>query len=658
MATELTNIAGRMRRLVLGGARNPTEPGVYRKVSLLVLLAWIALGSNAISSISYGPQEAFRALGQHTGLAWLVAGAMVLTVLVITASYMQIVDLFPNGGGAYLVASKLLSPGMGMVAGSAMVLDYTLAITISVAAATNAVFSFLPGEWLGYRLAVAAAALAMLIVINLRGVREIIAPLIPIFALFLLTHGGAIIYALLVGPGPAGAAPGTTTAAEPAALGTGAALLVLLYAYSMSGATYTGIEAVSDNMGLLAEPRIRTGKRTMLYTGATLAILAAGLLLSYAAMGVQRADGMTLNASLFASLATGWGPLGVVFMLAALISQAVILLVAAQTGFMGGPTTLSVMAQDGWMPRQFALLSDRLITQNAILVMGVLSLGLLWLSGGNVNLLVVLYTISVFVTFTLAQLGMVRHWWIARSDTPGWMPRILVSGVGLAATTIILAGITILRWRDGGWVTLGLILVAVFVAVLIRRHYTRTAQLLTRLDTLFTSNLPVKSTGDAKRAPEEPPPSDTNTAAILVNGFNGLGLHTLFNVLRIFRGHFKNFVFIQVGVVDAGRFKGVDEIEDLKKSVQADVDRYVEYMRAHGYHADSRYSIGTDAVHQVTSLARQIVQSYPHSVIFTGQLVFPGDPIATRLLHNHMSFAIQKQLYHEGIPVLVLPVRL
>ena len=137
---------------------------------------------------------------------------------------------------------------------------------------------------------------------------------------------------------------------------------------------------------------------------------------------------------------------------------------------------------------------------------------------------------------------------------------------------------------------------------------------------------------------------------MLVGGFNGLGLHTLFNILRIFRGHFTNFVFIQIGVIDAGRFKGTQEIENLRASVAADVDRYVQYMRSHGYYAEGHFSIGTDVVQEVASLARRSMQCYPHSVVFTGQLVFPGDTLATRVLHNHMSFAIQKQSVLRGHP--------
>ena len=224
--------------------------------------------------------------------------------------------------------------------------------------------------------------------------------------------------------------------------------------------------------------------------------------------------------------------------------------------------------------------------------------------------------------------------------------------MGLVLTGLILVTVVLVKFTEGGWITLIVTAAIIGVALLIRRHYNETGKLLRRLDVLFTSNLPVKTTKGAA-GPEGEPPSDANTAVLLVSGFNGLGLHTLFNVLRVFRKHFTNFVFIQVGVVDAGQFKGVQEIDHLKASAAADVKRYVDYMRAHGFYAEGIYNVGTDVVEEVTTLAKQVVARYPHSVVFTGQLIFPGDTIATRLLHNYMSFAIQRQLYYEGVPVLV-----
>ena len=662
MTEEPTFFTTRVRRLLLGKARSATEPGVFHKLALVAFLAWIGLGSDGISSSCYGPPEAFIALGKHTALAVFLAVMTAVTVFVISASYSQIIELFPAGGGAYVVASKLLSPSVGMVAGSALVVDYVLTITVSVASGADAVFSFLPASWVAYKFTFAFGTLALLIVMNLRGVKESVVPIIPVFVLFLATHAFVILYAILSRAGNVPEVWHRTTADLHESMGTlgawGVAFL-LLHAYSMGGGTYTGIEAVSNSMGILQEPKVATGKRTMAYMAFSLAFIAGGLILSYLLLNVQLpgvGETKTLNALLFEGVTVRWGRIGEIFTYVTLISEAMILVVAAQTGFLGGPAVLANMATDGWMPRQFSLLSDRLVTQNGILLMGLASAGLLWISHGSVRFLVVLYSINVFLTFTLSQMGMVKHWWQVRRKERRWGRKLLINGIGLTLTGSILATMIIVKFFEGGWLTILVTTAFVSVAILIKRHYNATGKLLRRLDALFTSNLPVKSI--AKVAPTGSAPPDASTAIMLVGGFNGLGLHTLFNILRIFRGHFTNFVFIQVGVIDAGRFKGAEEIANLRASVAADVDRYVQYMRSHGYFAEGHFSIGTDVVQEVGDMAKQITQCYPHSVVFTGQLVFPGDTLATRALHNHMSFAIQKQLYYEGVPVLVLPVRL
>lgn len=660
MSEESTSVATRVRRLVLGRARHATDPHIFHKVSLVAFLAWIGLGSDGISSSCYGPEEAFLALQTHTSLAVFLALMTAVTVFIISASYMQIIELFPSGGGAYIVASKLLSPSVGMVAGSALVVDYVLTITVSIASGADAVFSFLPAGWGEYKLTAAFAILALLTIMNLRGVKESVVPIIPIFVLFLATHAFVILYGVISHAGqiPTVVQHNLTNFHDSvSALGFGGIIFLLLHAYSMGGGTYTGIEAVSNSMAILHEPRVKTGKRTMIYMATSLAFIAGGLILAYLLFGAHRQPGMTLNAVLFHNLAASWGRSGTIFVTITLIGEALILIVAAQTGFLGGPAVLANMAGDGWMPRQFSLLSDRLVTQNGILLMGAASIGLLWLTGGDIRLLVILYSINVFLTFTLSQMGMVRHWWQVRSKDSRWLRKLLVNGVGLVLTSLILVTVVLMKWSEGGWKTIAVTTVLIVVAILIKRHYKETAKLLGRLDTLFTSNLAVRSGTDLV-ASNEPAPPDASTAIMLVGGFNGVGLHTLLNILRIFRGHFTNFVFIQIGVIDAGRFKGVEEIENLRAKVAADVDRYVQYMRSHGYHAEGHYSIGTEVVDEVASLARQVMQCYPHSVVFTGQLVFPGDSFATRVLHNYMSFAIQKRLYYEGVPVLVLPIRM
>src|SRR4051812_8761105 len=178
----------RIRRALFGAPRDVKDPHAFHKLSLVALLAWVGLGADGLSSSAYGPDESFRALGEHTGLAVFLALATALTVFIISYGYSRIIEQFPSGGGGYVVASKLLGPRIGVVSGGALLVDYVLTITVSVASGADAVFSFLPPELLSWKLAVAAAALLLLTVLNVRGVKESVTALVPVFLVFLLTH--------------------------------------------------------------------------------------------------------------------------------------------------------------------------------------------------------------------------------------------------------------------------------------------------------------------------------------------------------------------------------------------------------------------------------------------------------------------------------------
>jgi K+ transporter len=335
--------------------------------------------------------------------------------------------------------------------------------------------------------------------------------------------------------------------------------------------------------------------------------------------------------------------------------------VAAQTGFLGGPRVLANMALDRWFPTRFAMLSDRLVTQNGILLMGGAALITMALTKGSVRFLVVLYSINVFITFVLTQLGMVRHWLQTRDGVPNWWRQFLVALSGLVLTAFILVSVVVLKFHEGGWITLMVTGALITLAVLVKRHYDRTAQLLRRLDGLVLSTTYTDDTLDAEgteggSAPAELDP-DANTAVLLVNGFNGLGLHTLFSIIRLFKKFYRNFVFLQVGIIDAGNFKGTEEVEHLQTHIKKETDRYVEFMRRHGYYAEAVTSIGIDIVDQVAQVAPKIQERFPQAVFFGGQLVFPQDTILTRWLHNYIAFSVQRRFYRLGIPFVILPIR-
>jgi hypothetical protein len=319
------------------------------------------------------------------------------------------------------------------------------------------------------------------------------------------------------------------------------------------------------------------------------------------------------------------------------------------------------MALDRWFPTKFAMLSDRLVTQKGILLMGGAALITMVLTNGSVKYLVVLYSINVFITFFLSQLGMVRHWWQVRGKEGQWEKKLFINGLGLILTFGILITVTILKFYEGGWITLILTGSLVTIALLTKRHYRNTHKLLNRLDELVTvaeASCPAfpGEHGTDKELKVKYDPQD-KTAVLLVNGFNGLGLHTLFSIIRLFGGTFKNFVFIQAGVLDAGNFKGVEEVANMKAEVRKELDRYVHYMRCHGYYAASYSSFGTDVVDEIAGLTPRILERFPNAILFGGQLVFPKTTFLSGVFHNYTIFAVQRRFYSEGIPVVILPIR-
>ena len=519
----------------------------------------------------------------------------------------------------------------------------------------------MPVEWHGYKIWVAVLGVLLLTALNMRGVREAVIPLLPVFLLFLATHVFAIAYSIFSHVGDMGRVAAQTAQQVRGAsseLGVVGMLLLMLHAYSMGAGTFTGIEAVSNGLPMLREPRAQTGKRTMIYMATSLVIAVIGLMIAYMLSGAVLEEGKTLNATMLERLTAHWSRnTARTFVLLTLVSETAILFVAAQAGFLGGPRVLANMALDRWFPSRFAMLSDRLVTQNGVVLMGGAALIVMAFARGSVQYLVVLYSITVFITFVLAQLGMVRHWWRLRGKNHPWLKGIAINGTGLVLTAGILISMTIIKFREGGWITLAVTGGLVALALFIRRHYDSTRRMLGRLDSLVEAT---KATVERLPKPATPAGAydpDAKTAIVLVNGFNGLGLHTLFSIVRTFGGAFRQFVFLQVGAVDAGNFKGAEEMERLRQFLDAELAKYVAYMNAEGYYAESHGVVGTDIVEEIVKLSHNVLERFPQGVFFGGQLVFPEETAFTRLLHNYIVFAVQRRLYSRGVPFMILPIR-
>ena len=647
----------KVEKILLGGDKNVRDPRIFHKLSLIAFFAWVGLGADGLSSSNYGPQEAFLSLGDHRHLALYLAIMTALTVITISASYSQIIELFPTGGGGYVVATKLLGPAFGLVSGCALVVDYMLTISISISSGVEAVLSFLPPAYFSYKLTFILIITAALILLNLRGVKESVATLTPIFVLFFISHVAVILYGIFshVSATPTLFADTIRETRQGIQqLGFGAMAFILLRGYSMGAGTYTGIEAVSNGLQILRPPQVKTGKRTMIYMAASLAFTAGGLLVCYLLTNVQHVSGKTLNASLLQTLIGTWKiggfPLGVWLLGIILLSEGAILFVAAQTGFIDGPRVLGNMAIDSWVPNRFMHLSERLVVQNGILFMGIASILILVFTRGSVQILIIMYSINVFITFSLSQLGMCLHWLKARVPHRG--KKLTINLLGLLMSLSILVVTTTIKFKEGGWITLVITLSFIAVCVLVRRHYNRVKGMMKRLDDIMTQVQQMTGKHEVPVRDDSAP-----TAVLFVRNFGGLGIHSFLNIHRIFPNYFKNFVFFSIGVVDWKNFKGAQEVKNLEGHIAGELKKYVRLSNNFGFHAESIHSIEIDTLAAVEERCEEIQRKHNKAIFFVGKLVFEEENLLTRFLHNQTAYSIQRILQFRGIPTIVLPIR-
>ena len=658
----------RVRRAVFGPPKDVKDPHAFHKLSLIALLAWVGLGADGLSSSAYGPDEAFRALGEHTGLAVFLALATALTVFIISYGYSRIIEQFPSGGGGYLVASKILGPRAGVVSGAALLVDYVLTITISISSGADAIFSFLPPAWHAYKLPFAFAGVGLLTVMNLRGVKESVTAISPIFALFLLTHA---IMLIAVIAGHIGAIPEVTAhvrenvARTSSSLGTAATLALFMRAYSLGGGTYTGIEAVSNGVAMMREPRVETAKRTMVLMSVSLAVTAGGILLAYLLMDASPVTGKTMNAVLFERVFSEWKPGGVragdAFVITALASEGALLFVAAQAGFLDGPRVMANMATDSWLPHRFAALSERLTMRNGVLLMGAAAVAALAYTRGDVSKLVVLYSINVFLTFSLSNIAMTLFWWKRRKEEPTWA-RHLPAHVIAATLCLTILGVTVYeKFSEGGWLTVLITSGLTLICFAVKRHYGVVVRAVKRLDKELPG--PEEPEGAAlygemvEAGPLGEPDPHKPVAVLFVGGYGGLGRHALLALLRMFPGHFKGVAFVSIAVVDSDSFKGATEVEALERRTQEHLDAYRRFAAVLGLPSISRYSVGTEVPVEAEKIATEMLERFPKAMVVAGQLIFDEDTMWNRFLHNETAFLIQRRLQHAGVPMVVLPVQ-
>jgi amino acid transporter len=644
----------RFKRALLGAPRNLLDPKVYQHISLIAFLAWVGLGADGLSSSAYGPEATFRAIGEHHYLAVALALATALTVLIISLAYTQIIKRFPFGGGGYIVATKLLGSRFGVVSGSALLVDYVLTISVSIASAADQIFSVVPPHWAHYKLLVEALVIGVLVVLNLRGVKESVTTLMPIFLVFLLTHAflvvGGVATHIFEVPRVAtevktGFSQGLGT------LGLAGMFSIFVRAYSVGAGTYTGIEAVSNGLQIMREPKVETARKTMIYMGVSLALTASGIVLLYMLFHIVPEQGKTMNASLLERFARDFpAPLRHGYIWLTLGAESALLFVAALAGFIAGPRVMANMATDSWLPHRLAQLSDRLSMQDGVLLMGGAAIATLFYTRGDITALVTMYAINVFLTFSLSQASMLRYWFDRRRET-GFKRGVAIHGVAFVLCMGILIGNVYEKFQEGAWVTVAVTTLVIGLCFVIRRHYHRVQSNLKRLDEIMNA-LPAHPVGEhGKLDPKLP------TAVLLVGAYSGLGIHQLLTIQRLFPGHYKNFVFLSVGVIDSATMKGVEEVEAIRQLTELSLKRYVDLARRLGLACDYRMSIGTEAVAEAEQLCLSVGKEFPRALFFAGKLVFEQERWYQRLLHNETAYQLQRRLQFAGLNAMVLPVR-
>lgn len=651
----------RLSHLLFGPPRDPLKAETRQHVALAAFLAWVGLGADGLSSSCYGPEEAFVALAAHTDLAVFLAIATAVTVLIISLAYSQVIELFPDGGGGYRVASTLIGPKAGLVAGSAIIVDYVLMIAISVASGTDALFSSIPKEWHPFKVGVESGLILFLAYLNLRGMKESIKVLLPIFMCFVVSHVLIIIYGIGVhADGIGNLVPNAMAESSELSGQLGMLFVVSLFlkAFSLGGGTYTGIETVSNNMHTLAQPRIRTGRWTMLLVALSLSFMAAGIIMLYLLWGVTKIPGETLNASAFRAITADWQVAGhsisggVVAVL--LIFETGLLLVAANAGFLAGPSVLANMANDRWVPHFFSALSSRLVTRNGVVILALAAIAALFITNGQVHVLVILYSINVFLTFSLSLTGLCIHWIKNRQMSKWWPLRLFMSLLGLVVCLSILGVTTYEKFFTGGWMTLVITSVVILIGYLINRHYRIIAKRMREADELFA-----EADTASRKAAEEPPPLQKMdpTACILVSESYGNGMHTLLWLLRLFPGVFKNVIFIGVGEIGSEQFAKDKSLDELRKGIKTTLKLLSGYCARRGVASTYFVSYGTDVVDEYTKLVQKAIDEFPRAVFFGSKLIFDNENFVTQMLHNQTAYILQRRLHRLGRTMVILPMK-
>ena len=467
----------------LVGAPLPTSAAAEERLTNAEALA--ILSSDALSSVAYATQEIVLVLG-FAGAAGLgftipVTGMIILLMLIVALSYRQTIKAYPQGGGSYRVSHENLGTVPGLIAGASLSIDYVLTVAVSTAAGISALTSYLP-KLDPYHVPLCLAAIVVLMVANLRGVRSSA----KIMSVPTYVFMAAVLTLVVVGLAKLahGDITGLAAAQQNQVLrevhgpdlltvgGAGAGGLILMRAFSSGCAALTGIEAISDSVMAFKPTEWRNARRVLTVMVILLATMFGGVSVLASQLGTVYTETSPTLMYQLGEQVFGNGP--VLFILQ--ISTLLILLLAANTAYADFPRLAAFLAQDSYMPRQLASLGDRLVFSNGIVMLSAFAGILLVIFGGSVSHLIPLYAVGVFTSFTLSQAGMVVHWW--REKSPGWVGKALLNGFGSLVTAIVSAVLMFSKFTQGAWLVVVAVPLLVALFLTIHRHYKQVARRL------------------------------------------------------------------------------------------------------------------------------------------------------------------------------------
>ena len=505
-----------MSRAVTDESREPGEPTPMAKRILIgepltsekldeqLLPKKMALpifASEALSSVAYAPQELLMILliggtALLTLSPW-VAAAVVVLLVVVVLSYRQLIKAYPSGGGDYEVASKNLGEVPGVVVAAALLVDYVLTVAVSVASGVDNIISALP-ELNPFRVEIAVGFVILIVIVNLRGVREASS----VFAIPTYLFIGSVGIMIVVGLGRAvlGDVPMASSAnyaVQAESMTQAALILLVLRAFSSGCSALTGVEAVSNGVPAFRKPKIRNAQTTLTLMGGIAIALFVGLTLLALLSGVHYAENpcnlvgfdCTLpQPSLMAQVAAATFGMGSIPFFIIQAATACVLLLAANTAFNGFPLLGAVLARDGYAPKALNTRGDRLVYSNGMVILGIVAIGVLIVYQANLTTLIQLYIIGVFVSFSLGQIGMVRHWRralagfraltpeAARQQSARYERRSAITGLwinslGASLTVLVLVIVTITKFTHGAWLVFIAIPILATLMLGVNRYY-------------------------------------------------------------------------------------------------------------------------------------------------------------------------------------------